>query len=118
MKKTLFSLLLTITILCFSCNSNPDWDHSAAVLIKGKKVKVTMYGPYHDAINQWDEVKFVLDKIAETHAVKVVLIRVIDSDKDEDGLISNYVIRKVEKYFKKLKVEFQVRDERKKKVKN
>jgi len=118
MKKALFALLLTITILCFSCNNNPDWDHSAAVLIKGKEVKVTMYGPYHDAINQWDEVRFVLDKIAETHAVKVVLIRVIDSDKDEDGLISNYVIRKVEKYFKKLKVEFQVRDERKKKVKN
>ena len=107
-----FLFTLILTMVCYSCKNNSDWDHSAAILIKGKEVKMTMYGSYYNAIQQWDEVKAILDKVAETHSAKIVLIRVIDPDKKSDDLISNYIIRKVEKYLKSLDVEFKIRDER------
>lgn len=63
-------------ICLISCETKPELEHSAAIVIKGREVKMTMYGPYYDVLNQWTEVEFVLNKISENHAVKKILIRI------------------------------------------
>lgn len=101
-----------ISIFFASCKNNSGWEHSAALLIKGKEVKMSMYGSYLDAINEWDKLKVVLDKVGKVHSKKKVLIRVISPKEGGDKLVTNYVISKVGRYLTTLDVSYEIRDER------
>lgn|GEM_PF-6410035 len=114
--KSEFILILSLIIFFTGCKNNSSWEHSAAIVIKGREVKMTMYGSYYDGADDWESVKKVLDKIAQTHSSKKILIRIIDNEDEElknDRLITNYVIRRIEKYFTKKDIEYEVKDERK-----
>jgi len=110
-KKAIISFLLIF--LFFSSCSESSSDYSATVIVKGRTLKMTMYGGvYHDAIDDWEKVKYTLDKIVELHSVKKILIRVVDTDIEDDKYTANFVLIRVEKYFKAKAVTFDVRDER------
>ncbi|MGM0417672.1 MAG: hypothetical protein ACQEQS_03005 [Thermodesulfobacteriota bacterium] len=115
--KSKFILILSLIIFFTGCKNNSSWEHSAAIVIKGREVKMTMYGSYYDAAEQWDSVEKVLDKIAKTHSSKKILIRVVDNQDEDfknDKLITGYVIRRIEKYFDQKNIEYEIKDEREK----
>lgn len=114
-KKLLFILVFLSLLFSYGCKQNSNWKHSAAVIVKGREVKMTMYGSYFDAITQWSELTEVLNKIVETHSTKKVLIRIAPyDDEKEDALITDFVVRKIENYFESKGVAYDVKDERKK----
>ncbi|MDY0360126.1 MAG: hypothetical protein RBR08_01585 [Desulforegulaceae bacterium] len=76
-------------------------------------MKMTLYGPYYDAIDQWDEIEFVLNKISQNHSVKKILIRLAPlKNSEKENYFSEYCLRKVIKYFKEKNIVYEIKDER------
>lgn len=112
-KKNTFVIFFLIIIDFFSCINKSEFDHSAAIVIKGREVKMTLYGPYYDVIYQWNEIEFVLSKISKNHSVKKVLIRLAPMKNPEnEKYFSQYSLRKVVKYFKEKNIDYEIKDER------
>ncbi|MCB9481846.1 MAG: hypothetical protein H6681_02525 [Desulfobacteraceae bacterium] len=74
---------------------------------------MTLYGPYYDILDQWEEVEFVLNKISQNHSVKKVLIRLAPlNNPKKDNLFSEYALSKVKIYFNEKGISYEIKDER------
>lgn len=102
--------LVVMLGLLGGCQEN-SWRHSAAIVVKGVDVRMTMYGDPYNAITDWKQVRGeILDHVIASHSQKLVLIRILPAKKK--SALTDYAVRKVAGYFRSHGVRYEIRDER------